>query len=176
MKEWVKWLALGILSVVFGIIVLGNTVVASMAVTTITGVMLLASGGFQIVGGLSAEGIGSKVFSLILGALMAFLGFSFLFNPMEGMISLAMLVLLLLAASGLVRIVFSMRMRGTQFFLPMLVSGVLSLLLAGYIWINFATASVALLGIMLGVELLFNGSGLILLAFFIRTAGQTVRR
>jgi len=176
MKEWVKWLALGILSIVFGVVVLGNTVVASMAVTTITGAMLLLSGVFQILGGLSAEGMGSKMLSLAMGALMAFLGVSFLFNPLEGAISLAMLILILLMASGLVRIVFSMRMRGTQFFMPMLVSGGLSLLLAAYIWMNFATASVSILGVILGVELLFNGAGLVLLAFFIRTVGQTPGR
>ena len=176
MKEWVKWLALGILSIVFGVVVLGNTVVASMAVTTITGAMLLLSGIFQVIGGLSAEGIGSKVLSLAMGALMAFLGVSFLFNPLEGAISLALLIMILLMASGIVRIVFSMRMRGTQFFLPMLISGVLSLLLAAYIWMNFETASVSILGILLGVELLFNGAGLVLLAFFIRTVGQALKR
>ena len=176
MKEWVKWLALGILSIVFGVVVLGNTVVASMAVTTITGAMLLLSGVFQIFGGLSAEGMGSKVLSLAMGALMAFLGLSFLFNPLEGAISLAMLIMILLMASGIVRIVFSMQMRGTQFFMPMLVSGGLSLLLVAYIWMNFATASVSILGVILGVELLFNGAGLVLLAFFIRTVGQNIRR
>lgn len=176
MKEWVKWLALGILSVVFGVVVLGNTVIASMAVTTITGAMLLISGAFQIIGGLSAEGMGSKILSLAMGALMGFLGLSFLFNPLEGTISLALLILMLLMASGIVRIVFSMRMRGTPYFLPMLVSGGMSLLLAGFIWMNFETASVSILGILLGVELLFNGAGLVLLAFFIRTAGAELKR
>ncbi|MFT7592803.1 MAG: uncharacterized membrane protein HdeD (DUF308 family) [Paracoccaceae bacterium] len=176
MKEWVKWLALGILSIVFGVVVLGNTVVASMAVTTITGAMLLLSGIFQIIGGLSAEGMGSKVLSLAMGVLMAFLGLSFLFNPLEGAISLALLIMILLMASGIVRIVFSMQMRGTPFFMPMLVSGALSLVLAAYIWMNFETASVSILGVLLGVELLFNGAGLVLLAFFIRTVGQALKR
>jgi len=176
MKQWVIWLALGILSIVFGVVVLGNTVVASMAVTTITGAMLLLSGIFQILGGLTSEGMGRKVLSLAMGALMAFLGLSFLFNPLEGAISLALLIMILLMASGIVRIVFSMQMRGTPFFMPMLVSGALSVLLAAYIWMNFDTASVSILGILLGIELLFNGAGLILLALFIRTVGQAFRR
>jgi len=176
MKQWVIWLALGILSIVFGVVVLGNTVVASMAVTTITGAMLLLSGVFQILGGLTSEGMGRKVLSLAMGALMAFLGLSFLFNPLEGAISLAMLIMILLMASGIVRIVFSMQMRGTPFFMPMLISGALSVLLAAYIWMNFDTASVSILGILLGIELLFNGAGLILLALFIRTVGQAFRR
>jgi uncharacterized membrane protein HdeD (DUF308 family) len=169
MKQWVKWLLLGILSLAFGIFVLGNTVAASLAVTTLTGVMFAVIGGFQIFAGLSAEGVASKVFTVALGGLMAILGVSFLFNPLEGAISLSLLVTVLLAAGGLVRIVFAWRMRDTQFFWPMLVSGALSILLAGYILANFATASVNLLGILLGIELLFNGAGLIVLAFFLRT-------
>ena len=175
MKEWLKWLILGVLSLVFGIIVLGNTVAASLAVTTVTGILFLVYGGFQIVGGLTAEGMGHKVFGAALGALMAILGLSFLANPLEGMISLALLVLILLAASGIVRIMFAWRMKETQFFWPMLISGALSVLLAAYILAKFAVAGPQLLGILLGIELIFNGAGLIVLAFFIRTIGNRMQ-
>jgi len=176
MSEWVKWLLLGILSIVFGVVVLGNTVAASLAVTTVTGILFLVSGGFQVFAGFSGEGLASKVFAIAMGVLMVVLGFSFLTNPLEGTISLALLVLILLIASGIVRIVFSWRMRSTQFFWPMLISGALTLLLAGYIWANFAAASVMLLGVMLGVELLFNGAGLVIMAFFVRTVGDALER
>ncbi|MBB93217.1 MAG: hypothetical protein CML68_01230 [Rhodobacteraceae bacterium] len=175
MKEWVKWLILGILSVVFGVIVLGNTVAASLAVTTVTGILFLVSGGFQVAAGFSVEGTGHKVFTMALGALMVILGLSFITNPLEGTISLALLVLILLAASGIVRIIFAKRMKDTPFFWPMLISGALSVLLAAYILANFATAGPQLLGILLGIELIFNGAGLVVLAFFVRTIGQHLK-
>ncbi len=168
MKEWVKLLLLGALSVAFGIFVLGNTVMATLAVTTLAGVLFLISGGFQIVAGITGGTGAARVFSVILGALMAFLGLSFLANPLEGMISLTLLVLILLAASGVVRLVLASRMKATPYFWPMLISGALSILLAAYIGTNFAAASVSLLGILLGIELLFNGAGMIVLAFFVR--------
>ncbi len=176
MKDWVKWLLLGLVSVVFGVFVLGNAAMASLAVTTLTGALFVLSGGFQIAGGFAAESTGSKVFSILLGVLMVLLGLSFLFNPFEGTISLALLVLILLAASGITRIVFSWRMRNTAFFWPMLISGALSVLLAAYILANFATVGPQLLGILLGVELLLNGAGLIVLSFFIRTLGRTLHK
>lgn len=176
MKEWMKWLVLGVLSLIFGMVVLGNAAVASLAVTSLTGVLLLLSGGFQIAGGFSAESTGSMVLSIAMGALLALLGLSFLFNPLEGMISLALLVLILLAAGGVLRLLFAWRMQDTRFFWPMLVSGVLSILLAAYIWVNFAVAGPQLLGLMLGVELLFNGAGLIILAFFMRTIGNQLTK
>ncbi len=174
MKGWVKWLVLGVLSVLFGLFCLGNAVAASMAVTTVTGALLLVAGAFQIIAGFGDEGVGAKLMSFILGALLAILGLSFLFNPLEGMISLALLVTILLAANGVVRLILAFRMKSTQFFWPMLLSGALSVLLAGYILANFGTASVTLLGILLGIELLFNGAGLIALAFFLRSLRNKV--
>ncbi|AVO37834.1 HdeD family acid-resistance protein [Pukyongiella litopenaei] len=171
MKEWQKWLLLGVASLIFGIIALGNSVLFSLAVATVTGAMFLISGGLQAYAGFTAEGIGSKLFGILLGILMIFLGISFMFHPLQGAISLAMLVLILLAAGGIVRVVLAWRMRETPFFWPMLISGALSILLAGYIWANFATAAPQLLGVLLGIELLFNGSGLIVLAFFLRRGG-----
>ncbi|MEM8728300.1 MAG: DUF308 domain-containing protein [Pseudomonadota bacterium] len=174
MKDWLKWLLLGALSVVFGVIVLGNAVVASLALTTITGILFLVSGGFQIVAGFSAESTGQKIFAIVLGALMVILGISFITNPLEGTISLALLVLILLAAGGIVRIIFARRMKDTQFYWPMLISGALSILLAIYILANFAAAAPELLGLLLGIELIFNGAGLVVLAFFLRTLGNKI--
>lgn len=175
MKEWVKWVLLGVLSVAFGIFVLANSVAASIAVATLTGILFLISGGFQIYGGWTADTTGNKLFSIALGALMVLVGASFLFNPLSGVISLALLVVIMLAVSGVVRIVFSWRMKETPFYWPMLISGALSVLLAAYILANFATASTQLLGILLGVELIFNGAGLIVLGFFIRNIRDRLR-
>ena len=168
MKDWMKFVVLGVLSIAFGVFVLGAPVVASLAVTSLTGILLLVIGGLQVVGGFSGEGFFNKAFAILLGLVMVFLGWSFLANPLEGTISLALMVMLLLAVSGVVRLILAWRMRQTSYFLPMLISGAASVFLAGYIWANFATASVSILGIMLGVELLFNGFGLFVLGLFMR--------
>ena len=57
----------------------------------------------------------------------------------------------------------------------MLLSGAVSVLLAGYIFANFAAMALSLLGILLGIELLINGTSLIALAFFLRTAKGAVK-
>jgi len=168
MNNSTKWILLGLLTLVFGVIVLGNTVVASLAIATLTGAMLLAGGVFQFIGGLSIEGMSGKLFAWVTGALMAFLGWSFLSHPLSGVISLTLLILVLLAAGGIARIIFSFQMRGTGFFLPILISGILSLGLAVIVWGNPA-ATAQLLGILLGVEMLFNGIGMIFAGYFARS-------
>lgn len=173
MSESLKWTLLGLLTILFGVIVLGNTVVASLAIATLTGALLLAGGILQFIGGLSIEGMGGKLFAWVMGAMMAFLGWSFLAHPLAGVISLSMLVLILLAASGIVRIIFSFRMSGTAFFWPMLISGAMSLVLAGVIWANFnaePASMLSLLGILLGIEMLFDGIGLVFMGMFVKKA------
>lgn len=173
MREWLKWLLMGGLSVAFGVIVLGNTVAASMAVATVTGALFVLAGIVQGLGTWRAERMIDKIFSLGIGLLMLVVGGAFLLDPLGGTISLALLILILLIASGSIRLFLAWRMReASPFFWPMLLSGALTLLLAGVIAANFSTASVNLLGILLGVELLFNGAGLIIMAFFLRRAGR----
>lgn len=169
MKDSTKWILLGALTLIFGVIVLANAAVASVAIATLTGIMLLIGGAFQVVGGFSAESTGNKVFAWVMGALMAFLGWSFMANPLEGVLSLSFLILILLFVGGLVRIFFAFRMSGTPFFWPMLVSGALSLLLAAIVWGNPA-ATFQLLGILLGVEMLSNGMSMVFLGLFARSS------
>ncbi|MEM7090470.1 MAG: DUF308 domain-containing protein [Pseudomonadota bacterium] len=173
MSDWVKWLLLGLLSIAFGIFVLGAPVVASVAVTVVTGVLLLIMGGFQIVGGFTVEGAGNKILSLIMGAVMLFLGWSFLDHPLQGTLTLAVVMLILFMAGGIARVILSFQMRGTQFFWPTMISGILSIVLAGLIWTYVGSEPsvlMSILGIFLGIEMLFNGFGLVFMAFFVKNA------
>ncbi len=164
MKDWLKWTLLGVLSVVFGIYVLGNAFLASVVVTAVIGILLLVSGGFQIVAGFMSEGAGAKIFGVLLGVLVAYVGISFVSNPLEGVLPLTMVLLILFAVSGIIRLFFASRMRETPFFWPMLITGALSLFLAIYLFSQFDNPQILqLIGILMGIELLFNGFGLIIL-------------
>ena len=161
-------MALGAVSMLFGVLALANAVAASLAVATLTGALLLIAGVVQAVTGWREPGTGHKAVSVGLGLLMAVLGLSFLIDPFQGLVSLTVLVTLLIGLGGIGRLLLAWTMRETRFFWLMLVSGALSILLAGVIAANFAAATYVLLGIIVGVELLFNGLALIVLALFLR--------
>ncbi|WP_223420996.1 HdeD family acid-resistance protein [Tateyamaria pelophila] len=175
MKIWMKWLIGGVLSIAFGLFVLANPVEASIAVTTLAGILFAVSGGFQIFAGFGQTGPFGKLLGIGLGILMILLGYSLMFRPLEGVVSLAALVTILFAASGIARLISSFQMRETPFFWPMLISGAFSVLLAGYITANFYVVAPKLLGLLLGIELLFNGMGLIILALFLRAGKDMIK-
>jgi membrane protein HdeD len=171
MKNSTKLMLLGALAILFGVIVLGNAAMASVAVVALTAGVLLVGGGFQIIGGFSVDSTGGKLLAWLTGALMLLLGWSFLANPLQGVISLAMLILILLAIGGVARLVYAWRLRSTGLFWPMLLSGALSILLAAYI-LSSPEATMLLLGTLLGVEMLLSGVGLVLFGQFLRRNGS----
>ncbi len=168
MSEWSRWLLIGVLSILFGILALGNAVAVSVAIVWVTGSMLLLAGTFQTIAGFYDAGTGNKFISVTLGLLTAILGLSFMKNPFEGTMSITLVITMFIAAGGMLRLIWAARMRHTGFFWMMLFSGALSILLAGYIFANFEQASEKLLGILLGLELLFNGAAIVVLALFLR--------
>ncbi|WP_158964847.1 HdeD family acid-resistance protein [Chachezhania sediminis] len=168
MSDWLKFLFLGIASVIFGVIALGNTVAASLAVAIMTGALFLVVGVIQIWGGMTTKAMENRLLTIMMGILAALLGASFLYNPLEGAVSLALLILILMGLGGIIRIIMAWSMRASPLFWAMLLSGALSVLLAGYIWSYFAEISTSLLGILLGIELIFNGAGLVVMGLFLR--------
>ena len=126
MKISTKYFWLGLLIIALGVVVLFNAVTASAAIVTVTGIFLLLGGALQIAVGFTAEGLGNRVLTWCLGGLTVFLGWSFMANPLAGMISLSTFLLILLAASGIVQILFAFRVKGTRFFWPLLLAGSVS--------------------------------------------------
>jgi uncharacterized membrane protein HdeD (DUF308 family) len=171
LKISTKYFWLGVLTMALGVVVLFNAVIASLAIVTVTGMFLLFGGALQIALGFWTEGLGNRVLTWCLGALTAFLGWSFMANPLAGIISLSTFVLILLMASGIVQILFAFRVRGTRFFLPLLLAGSVSVVLA-IIVLSSPGATMVLLGTLLGVQMLCSGASLTMIGMFLNEARQ----
>ena len=168
MKPWAKLLVAGLLSIVLGVLALGHATIVSVGIVWVTGSLLLLAGAVQIVVGVNASGIGNRILSVLLGLLLVALGVSFMSDPLQGTLSLAALVAIFIATGGVLRLIGAWALRQTGYFWMMLVSASLSILLAGYILANFSTVGEQLLGILLGIELIFSGSSLSALALALR--------
>lgn len=176
MKMWLKWVLAGIVSMAFGILVLSNTTIASITVSFMAGLLFAVTGGLSIVGGVTDQGLFNKICNVLLGMVMLALGISFIAHPLEGSITLALAIAILIGASGVLRMVMAWQMRQTPLFWAMLISAAVSILLAGLIFADFETISQSLLGLILGIELLVHGFGAFVLGLFLRKAGTLVKR
>lgn len=168
MTNWKIWVGIGVLSFVFGLLALGNAVAASLAITIMLGTLFAIAGAAQLWAGFSGATHDNRGFSILWGLLSLMIGVSFIANPAEGTVSLTIIVTAFLFASGLIRLLMAWRMRESRLFWTLLLSGAVTVFLAVYIMAAFATISLSLLGILLGIELLVDGAGLIGFGLFLR--------
>ena len=164
MKNWLLWLIVGIISIIGGFMALANPLAASITAERLAAWTFIIVGCLQVFSAFRTEGFGAKLWAALGGAAGLFVGISLFNNPMAGVITLTMIVGLLFFIAGITKILMSFALRGSPFFMPVMVSGALSLLLGFMILSNFPGSAAVSLGLLLAVELISNGVALIALS------------
>ena len=103
-----------------------------------------------------------KVLAAIGGVLGIFIGIGLLQNPLQGILTLTMVIAILFMATGIVRVMVAFGLRRTVAFAPILISGLISIALAIMIFTSYPQSATYILGVLLAVELISNGISLIM--------------
>jgi uncharacterized membrane protein HdeD (DUF308 family) len=164
MKNWLFWLIIGLISIVGGIIALFNPLAASMAAERLAGWIFLIVGLLQIFSAFRERGWAASIWAGLIGLLGVVVGVSLLQNPLAGVVSLTVLVAILFLIVGISKIIMAMQIRGARFFWLVMLSGIISIVLAVMIFANIPVAAATVLGILLAIELISNGASLIALS------------
>ena len=150
----------GGLSLLGGILALANPFAASLTATVLAGWSFIAVGTLMLIAANHPLGFHLAVF--LLGLLVLALGVHLVFAPLRGVVSLTAAVGSLLLVAGILRISAALRLYG-YFRGTLLVSGLLSFVLAVLIFADFPQSANVILGLFLAIELLSNGISLIAL-------------
>lgn len=150
----------GGLSLLGGILALANPFAASLTATVLAGWSFIAVGTLMLIAANHPLGFHLAVF--LLGLLVLALGVHLVFDPLRGVVSLTAAVGSLLLVAGILRISAALRLYG-YFRGTLLVSGLLSFVLAVLIFADFPQSANVILGQFLAIELLSNGISLIAL-------------
>lgn len=162
-------------SLLCGVLAILNPLAATMAAVTLAAVALVLSGAIQFAGAFSETGWRTRAPSLLTAAAALALGLSILFHPVAGARALTILMGILLLISGLAKLVWSAAHRRDSSFWPLLLSGLISLLLALLVYRHLAAGRSAIIGTFLGVELMLNGLALLAVAALGRRVLAEVR-
>ncbi len=172
MKSSVTSLALGAVMIIFGIVALMNPFAATLTAEQMLGWVFLFAGILQFFAVFRGETWGQKIWALLLASVNTWLGISLLGNPLAGILALTYVVAIMFAVSGATKIILSFSVRDSGYFWPVLLSGVISLVLALMVISNFPQSAVTLLGVLLAVELLSSGVTLIVMGLSPKAAEQ----
>ena len=156
------WLVVGIISILGGIFAFFNPLSASFAAEQLAGFIFLLVGVLQFIALFQAHSTIGKVLAAIGGVLGVLIGIELLQNPLQGILTLTMVIAILFMATGVVRVVVALGLRKTVAFIPLLISGLISIVLAIMIFTSYPQSATYILGALLAVELVSNGISLIM--------------
>ena len=135
-------LVLGILSIIFPLI-------ATIAIEQVFGAFLLIAGGYALAAALGRKESGGaqRVVAALWALLALATGLLLIFEIGAGVLTLTLLLASYFAAQGIVTIIAAFRFSGTSTMWMMLLSGVVSLILAGMIFSGFPGSAAWVLGL-----------------------------
>jgi uncharacterized membrane protein HdeD (DUF308 family) len=157
-RAWLPFLLAGVIMVALGTFVIGWACLTSMTVVAVWlfGSFLIVGGIAEILTALWAGRWSGRLVHLLIGAMYLVIGFIFMTEPKDSAVRLTLIIAIFLIVSGVIRIVASLAEnvpgRGS-----MLLNGVVTLVLGVLIYRQWPESALWVIGLFIGIEMLFNG-------------------
>jgi len=165
--RWAWFVTFGALAAAFGIGALVLTTTATIASTFLIAIFMIVVGGAEIGMGLDAHRWSSKAPLILLGLLYIVAGAFVIARPLTGAAGFTLLLGASLLAAGVARVLFAARLpHGPSVYV--LLAGIVTTLLGMMILFGWPENSAFVLGLFLGVDLLFYGASWIGFGLFLR--------
>lgn len=161
-------IVLGVITVILGLLAIGCPLVTGIAIGILVGAFLLVGGIVQVVHVFNAHGWKDGFLYLVSGVLSAICGGIMLAHPVFGLGVLTIVLIFYFLLDGITKIIFSFKMRPAKGWGWILFSGLVTLALALLIWRQWPLSGAWAVGLLVGINLLFDGWAMIL-------TGGTVR-
>jgi uncharacterized membrane protein HdeD (DUF308 family) len=168
-RRWWLLLALGVVSVIIGILAIAYPEIATWKVVLVIGILLVVAGVAEIVHAVLMRNLRGFALHLLGAALYLIVGLFILEDPDRAAVVLTLLLAAAFFVGGVLRIVFSCIDQ-----LPawpwVLLNGVVNIALGVLIWRGWPDTSEWVIGLFVGIDLLFNGWSWIMLALAVRSS------
>ncbi len=161
-KGW--FLGAGVILILLGAAAIAVPIVASLAIETLFGWILLAGGLIKIVHSFRASNTGKCLLRLLGGVMYLAIGGIFLFYPLQGVLTLTLLLAILFVLEGIIKIAVSLRIRPMLNWGWMLTSGIAAFILAVLIFSGYPGDTTWVLGLLVGINLVFSGWTMLMLS------------
>jgi uncharacterized membrane protein HdeD (DUF308 family) len=171
-RHWVLFLCEGIALVILGVLAILAPALASVATAVFFGWILLVSGVAGLITTLRGPhlpGFGWSLVSVIIGIVA---GLLLLGWPLQGTVSLTIVLIAFLLLEGAVTIMYALEHRAALSGRAgwMLASGILDVGLGVLLILGLPSTALWALGLLVGINMLFGGWALILMALQARPA------
>jgi uncharacterized membrane protein HdeD (DUF308 family) len=165
--NWFWFVLLGIALIVLGFVALGSVVIASLATALTIGMLILLGGCAETIGAFWCRGWSGFFLHLLSGVLSIVIGLLFLRAPINALLALTLLVACFLMVGGIFKIVAALSYRFGAWGWA-LAGGIIDLILGVLIWQEWPESALWVIGMFLGINLVFRGVNWIALGLALR--------
>jgi uncharacterized membrane protein HdeD (DUF308 family) len=168
-RLWWLFLVLGLVSVFVGLVAIGSAFVATLASVVVFGVLLLVAGVAEVIHAVMVRNLKGFALHLLSAALYLLVGLFMLEDPVRAAVVLTLLLAAAFLVGGVLRILFALAVQFVGW--PwVLLNGVVDLVLGVLILNGWPGTSLWVIGLFVGIDLLFHGWSWVILALTVRTA------
>jgi uncharacterized membrane protein HdeD (DUF308 family) len=150
---------LGILMMLLGFVALTNQFIATITVTTFIGVILMVGAAIYFIKIFSIHGWQNHIWYLVVALAYGVAGFVFIARPFEAAIAFTFVLGWAILIGGVFRIFMAFKLRHHQGAGWVLFSAIISIILGALIISQWPVTGLYILGLFLGIELIFAGAG-----------------
>lgn len=166
-KHSTWFLVLGIALVIVGMIAIGYAVEMTIVSVMFLGWLLIIAGVFQVVHGFKHRPWSGFFINLLAGVLYAVAGMVMITNPRLAAVTLTLVIAIVLIVAGVFRlfVAFSTPLHHRGW---LILNGAISILLGLMIWDAWPVSGLWVIGLFIGIDMIFDGWTEIMLALSVR--------
>ena len=171
-RSWPWMVVVGVALILGGFAALGRPLYAAVAVTIFVGWLMIFAGASHFLGALAGRGFGQMLLRLILAIVYVCAGAWLLTAPTKGLALLTLVLGISLIVDGLATFVYAFAL---PFFVGkglLFISAMFSILFGIVIWVKWPLSSALVIGILLGIRLLFAGGSFVSMGFAVKNAPE----
>jgi uncharacterized membrane protein HdeD (DUF308 family) len=161
-------IALSVLMILAGVLAIVMPPAAGIAITLLFGWLLVFSGAMHLVFGWHTRTTGGLLLELLLGLVYIAAGVYLLWNPLVGMVSLTLALAIYLFAESILEFILAGRLRPMPGSGWLFVDALITLALAVIIWRTWPANATWVLGLLVGISMLFSGTSRLMLSLAAR--------
>jgi uncharacterized membrane protein HdeD (DUF308 family) len=176
-KRATSWaIGVSILLILLGIMAIALPFLAGIAVSAIVGWMLIFGGVTHLAAAFHVRGAGAVLWEILVGLVYLVGGGYMVFHPLIGVATLTLFLAGVFLAEGVLEIFAFFGIRGQKGAGWMLFDGVITIFLAGLIWMHWPSSSVWAIGTIVGISLLLSGVKWLMISLASRNVLQMLPR
>jgi uncharacterized membrane protein HdeD (DUF308 family) len=150
----------GVLLIVAGMLAIIYPLISAVAVVVLTGWLLIFSGVIQGISLLSARHAPHFWLQLVSAILAILIGFLFLRDPGQGLVTMALLLIIFFMIEGVSKIVLALTIKPMAHWGWVLASGIVGVVLSILLLVYLPLTAIWLVGLLLGIQLISIGAAI----------------